>query len=60
MHKSSHDADQDGAVGMAQALREMIVLCETRDDSDRLLGNTCHDSRQYMRLSSIHRLEKPE
>lgn len=52
VHKGSHDADQDHAASTAHTLREMIILCTTRDDSDRLIGNTCHDSRQYMHLSS--------
>lgn len=53
-HKGSQDADQERAVSTAQTLGEMIVLCKTRGDSDRLIGNTCHDSRQYMHLSSLY------
>lgn len=54
LQEGSHAADQDRTVGIAQTQSKRIVLSKTRDDSDRLLGNTCHDSRQYMCLSFLY------
>lgn len=54
LYEGSCVADQDPTVGIAQTQSETVVLCKTRDDSDRLTGNTCHDSRQYMCLSFLY------
>lgn len=54
LYEGSYVADQVPTVGIAQTQSEMVVLCKTRDGRDRLTGNTCHDSRQYMCLSFLY------